>query len=89
MELIEYVGIFNKVFEKTENQYLIDKINQVNPVILSKKRMFLVSNDTNYKQKEYHQTQFGVWPWPNHEQAHDRNKGRFALHADGKEELKQ
>ena len=37
---------------------------------------------------EYQKTQFGGWPWPNHEQAHDRNKGRFALHADGMEENK-
>lgn len=38
--------------------------------------------------REYQETQFGGWPWPNHEQAHDRNKGRFALHADGREETK-
>lgn len=37
---------------------------------------------------EYQRTQFGGWPWPNHEQAHPREKGRFALHADGKEEIK-
>ena len=35
---------------------------------------------------EYQRTQFGGWPWPNHEQAHAREKGRFALHADGTEE---
>jgi len=38
--------------------------------------------------QEYQETQFGGWPWPNHEQAHDREKGRFALHADGREEVK-
>ena len=37
---------------------------------------------------DYQQTQFGGWPWPRQEQAHDRNKGRFALYADGTEELK-
>lgn len=37
---------------------------------------------------EYQRTQFGGWPWPKHEQAHDRNKGRFARYADGREELK-
>ncbi len=37
---------------------------------------------------DYQRTQFGGWPWPKHEQAHDRNKGRFALYADGTEELK-
>lgn len=37
---------------------------------------------------DYRRTRFGGWPWPNQEQVHDRDKGRFALHADGKEELK-
>ena len=37
---------------------------------------------------EYRQTQFGGWPWPMQEQVHPREKGRFALHADGTEELK-
>ena len=37
---------------------------------------------------DYQQTQFGGWPWPRLEQVHDRNKGRFALYADGTEELK-
>lgn len=35
---------------------------------------------------EYQKTQFGGWPWPNHEQVHARERGRFALHADGREE---
>ena len=38
--------------------------------------------------REYRKTQFGGWPWPNRSQVHDRNKGRFALHADGTEEIK-
>ena len=37
---------------------------------------------------DYRKTQFGGWPWPDQEQVHDRSKGRFALHADGTEELK-
>jgi redox-sensitive bicupin YhaK (pirin superfamily) len=37
---------------------------------------------------DYQRTQFGGWPWPRRDQIHDKNKGRFALHADGKEELK-
>ncbi|MFC2125850.1 pirin family protein [Bacteroidota bacterium] len=38
--------------------------------------------------QDYQKTQFGGWPWPKREQTHDRDKGRFALHADGKEEIK-
>ena len=38
--------------------------------------------------KEFQQTQFGGWPWTEREVAHPRTKGRFALHADGKEEIK-
>lgn len=37
---------------------------------------------------DYHNTQFGGWPWPRYDQVHDREKGRFALHSDGREEIK-
>ncbi|QDH80999.1 pirin family protein [Echinicola soli] len=37
---------------------------------------------------EFQQTQFGGWPWPNHEPTHAKEKGRFAIHADGREEVK-
>jgi redox-sensitive bicupin YhaK (pirin superfamily) len=36
---------------------------------------------------EYRATQYGGWPWPEAEQTHPREKGRFALHADGREEV--
>lgn len=36
---------------------------------------------------DYRRTEFGGWPWPQQEQVHERSKGRFALHADGKEEV--
>ena len=38
--------------------------------------------------KEYGKTQFGGWPWAETEMAHPRDKGRFALHSDGTEEIK-
>ncbi|NQZ76320.1 MAG: pirin family protein, partial [Ekhidna sp.] len=38
--------------------------------------------------REYQRTQFGGWPWPKDEFVHPREKGRFALHADGQEEIK-
>ncbi|MCC7299396.1 MAG: pirin family protein, partial [Bacteroidia bacterium] len=38
--------------------------------------------------QDYHDTQFGGWPWPKTDQVHDKSKTRFALHADGTEEVK-
>ncbi len=38
--------------------------------------------------EDYHATQFGGWPWAKYDQVHDRSLGRFAKHADGREELK-
>lgn len=37
---------------------------------------------------EYRETQFGGWPWSSHDHVHPREKGRFALHADGRLETK-
>ena len=38
--------------------------------------------------REYGKTQFGGWPWAETEVVHARGKGRFALHSNGKEEIK-
>jgi redox-sensitive bicupin YhaK (pirin superfamily) len=35
---------------------------------------------------DYQQTRFGGWPWPSDDPVHTRHAGRFAKHADGKEE---
>ncbi|SHN29560.1 hypothetical protein SAMN04488057_11765 [Cyclobacterium lianum] len=37
---------------------------------------------------EFQRTQFGGWPWESHEHTHGKEKGRFAIHADGREEIK-
>lgn len=37
---------------------------------------------------DYQETQFGGWPWDEQEKNHGLEKGRFALHADGTEEVK-
>ena len=37
---------------------------------------------------DYQRDQFGGWPWPSHDHVHPRSKGRFAKHANGKEEIK-
>lgn len=35
---------------------------------------------------DYQSTQFGGWPWPNHDNVHARDAGRFAKYSDGREE---
>ncbi len=37
--------------------------------------------------QDYNETRFGGWPWPRTDQVHDKNRGRFARHADGHEEI--
>ncbi len=51
---------------------------------------FVMNSEAEIQQAflDYRQTQFGKWPWPRHDQVHDRLKGRFAKYADGREELK-
>lgn len=33
---------------------------------------------------DYQETKFGGWPWPRHDQVHDKGEGRFAKYADEK-----
>jgi quercetin 2,3-dioxygenase len=37
---------------------------------------------------EYRQTDFGGWPWDSYEHVHEREKTRFALYPNGKEEVR-
>ena len=37
---------------------------------------------------EYRKTEFGGWPWSTLDHTHGKDRGRFALHADGREEVK-
>lgn len=36
--------------------------------------------------RDYQRTQFGGWPWETSDPVHQRESGRFAVHADGREE---
>jgi len=49
---------------------------------------FVMNTGAEIKQAimDYQQTQFGGWPWPRHDNVHNRDEGRFAKYADGKEE---
>lgn len=37
---------------------------------------------------DYRHTQFGGWPWPQYDNVHSREKGRFAKYSDGREEIR-
>ena len=49
---------------------------------------FVMNSEEEIRQAfdDYRRTEFGGWPWPKQEQVHDRDQGRFALHADGRRE---
>ncbi|MBS2097750.1 pirin family protein [Carboxylicivirga linearis] len=51
---------------------------------------FVMNDEAGIRQAfmDYQKTQFGGWPWPNGEVVQPREKGRFAIYADGREEVK-
>lgn len=59
-----------------------EPVIQYGPFVMNTKE------EINQAFEDYHNTQFGGWPWPKTAQVHDRKMGRFAIHADGKKELK-
>ncbi|WP_343748473.1 pirin family protein [Fluviicola sp.] len=60
-----------------------EQVMQYGPFVMNTKEEIKQAFD------DYHQTQFGGWPWGRYDQVHDRSKVRFALHADGTEEVKE
>lgn len=59
-----------------------EPVIQYGPFVMNTKE------EINQAFEDYHRTQFGGWPWPRYDQVHDKNKGRFAKHSDGKLEEK-
>jgi len=59
-----------------------EPVVQYGPFVMNTREEIQQAND------DFQRTEFGGWPWPKHETTHDRDKGRFALHADGREEIK-
>lgn len=59
-----------------------EQVMQYGPFVMNTKEEIKQAFD------DYHQTQFGGWPWPRYDQVHSRTKSRFALHADGQLEEK-
>jgi hypothetical protein len=59
-----------------------EPVMQYGPFVMNTK------DEINQAFNDYNNTQFGGWPWPKYDQVHPREKGRFAKHADGREEVK-
>jgi redox-sensitive bicupin YhaK (pirin superfamily) len=59
-----------------------EPVMQYGPFVMNTKE------EINQAFEDYHKTQFGGWPWPKYDQVHDRSKGRFAKHSDGRLEEK-
>ncbi len=59
-----------------------EQVIQYGPFVMNTKEEIQEAFD------DYHRTQFGGWPWPRRDQVHDQSSGRFALHADGRKEVK-
>lgn len=59
-----------------------EPVVQYGPFVMNSKR------EIQQAFEEYNATQFGGWPWPRYDQVHPREKGRFALYADGTEEVR-
>jgi hypothetical protein len=51
---------------------------------------FVMNTQSELQQamRDFQRTEFGGWPWPSSAHVHPREQGRFAVHADGKVEVK-
>jgi len=57
-----------------------EQVMQYGPFVMNTKQ------EINQAFEDYHRTKFGGWPWERYDMVHPRSKGRFARHADGREE---
>jgi len=73
----------------SESYFLILEGNPINEPVV-KHGPFVMNTEEEIREtmKEYGKTQFGGWPWNETEVVHPRHRGRFALHSDGREEIK-
>lgn len=59
-----------------------ERIAQQGPFVMN------TPQEINEAIDEFRKTAFGGWPWDAYDHTHPRERGRFAIHADGREEVK-
>ena len=84
----DWVGFYFKNGDKEACLLILEGKPIGEPV--AKYGPFVMNTQEEIRQamKDYGETQFGGWPWPETEVVHSREKGRFALHSNGEEEIK-
>lgn len=80
---VEFVATTETSILILQGKPINEPVMQYGPFVMNTKA------EINQAFEDYHQTQFGGWPWPKYDQVHDRSLKRFARHADGKEEIKE
>lgn len=75
-------GVENAYFLILEGKPIGEPVVQHGPFVMN------THEEIREAMRDYGKTQFGGWPWPENEMAHPRDRGRFALHTDGREEVK-
>jgi redox-sensitive bicupin YhaK (pirin superfamily) len=81
-ELALVAGVEDVSILVLQGRPIAEPVIQYGPFVMNTKE------EINQAFEDYHETQFGGWPWPKYDQVHPREKSRFAKHADGKEEVK-
>jgi len=66
----------------TEGKPIAEPVAQHGPFVMN------THEEIREAMADYGKTQFGGWPWQEQEVVHSKGKGRFALHNDGREDIK-
>ncbi|HCS19941.1 MAG TPA: pirin [Bacteroidetes bacterium] len=74
-------GSFRSSFLYLQGKPISEPVAQYGPFVMN------TQEEITHAFREYQQSQFGGWPWPKYDQVHPADKGRFAIHANGRTEI--